>query len=56
MSVKWHGHTSKPRKVIGGGPAGATLGLLEYISQSNDYADAVPVDDSFCFGDDLSFL
>ena len=56
MSVKWHGHTSKPRKVNGGGPAGATLGLLEYISQSNDCADAVPVDDRFRFVDDLSFL
>ena len=33
MSVKWHGAFSTPRKIKGGGPQGATLGLLEYLSQ-----------------------
>jgi len=28
MSVKWHGCCSVPRKVAGGGPQGARLGLL----------------------------
>ena len=39
MSVKWHGQQSVPRIVKGGGPQGATLGILEYLSQSNDCAD-----------------
>ena len=33
MSVKWHGCSSVPRKIKGGGPQGATTGLLEYLSQ-----------------------
>ena len=32
MSVKWHGCRSAPRIIRGGGPQGATLGLLEYLS------------------------
>ena len=37
MSVSWHGCLSAPRDSInGGGPAGATLGILEYLEQSND--------------------
>ena len=56
MTVKWHGCHSLPRKVNGGGPQGATLGLLEYLSQSNNSADMVRVSDRFKFIDDLSIL
>ena len=56
MSVKWHGVRSVPRRVHGGGPQGATLGLLEYLSQSNNSADCVPEGDRFKFIDDLSIL
>ena len=56
MSVKWHGKSSIPRDVNGGGPQGATLGLLQYVSQSNDCADSVHVADRFRFVDDLSIL
>ena len=56
MSVKWHGHQSVPRIIKGGGPQGATLGLLEYLSQSNDSANCVNVADRFKFVDDLSIL
>ena len=56
MSVKWHGCRSVPRKVNGGGPQGATLGLLEYLSQSNNSSDCVEVDDRFRFIDDLLVL
>ena len=56
MSVKWHNCKSVPRKVNGGGPQGATLGLLEYISQSNDCAFFVPPEDRYRFVDDLSVL
>ena len=56
MSVKWHGQESKPRNLPGGGPAGATLGLLEYLSQSNDSANCVSPEDRFKFVDDLTIL
>ena len=39
--VKWNGCLSVPKHIHGGGPQGATLGLLEYLSQSNDNADCV---------------
>ena len=56
MTVKWHSCHSLPRKVNGGGPQGATLGLLEYLSQSNNSADMVSDSDRFKFIDDLSVL
>ena len=56
MSVKWHGCKSVPRTINGGGPAGATLGILEYLSQSSESADFVPPSDRFKFVEDLSIL
>ena len=56
MSVKWHGCRSAARKVAGGGPQVATIGLLEYLSQSNNSADCVTESDRFKFIDDLSVL
>ena len=56
MSVKWHGCRSSKRKVAGGGPQGATIGLLEYLSQSNNCADMVSESERFRFLDDLSIL
>ena len=56
MTAKWHGCQSVPRRVNGGGPQGATIGLLEYLSQSNHSADIVSERDRFKFIDDLSVL
>ena len=56
MTVKWHGCRSVPKNIKGGGPQGATIGLLEYLSQSNNSADCVGVVDRFKFVDDLSIL
>ena len=56
MAVKWHGYQSVPKDIHGGGPQGATLGLLEYLSQSNDNADCVGQKERFRFVDDLSIL
>ena len=56
MTVKWHGSKSVQRDMPGGGPAGATLGLLEYLSQSNNNANCVEKDDRFKFVDDLTIL
>ena len=54
--VKWHGKTSKSRKVPGGGPQGAYLGNLEYKAQSNNSANCVESDSRFKFVDDLTTL
>jgi hypothetical protein len=56
MSVKWHGCRSTVRQVTGGGTQGATISLLEYMSQSNNCADNVSESDRFRFLDDLSIL
>ena len=56
MVVKWHGKRTAPKVIKGGGPQGATLGLLEYTSQSNHNADCVSPEDRFKFVDDLSIL
>ena len=56
MKVKWHGHLSSTRKINGGGPQGATFGIWEYLSQSNDNANCVEEDDRFKFMDDLTIL
>ena len=56
MSVKWHGCRSSPRVVRGGGPQGATLGILEYLAQSNDNSNFVNEEDRFKFIDDLTIL
>ena len=55
-SVKWHGCSSVLRRVKAGGPQGATIGLLEYLSQSNKSSDCVSESDRFKFLDDLSIL
>ena len=47
---------SETKNLPGGGPQGATLGFLEYLSQSNDSANIVPVEDRFKFVDDLTAL
>ena len=56
MSVKWHGQVTVPRRINGGGPQGATLGILEYLSQSNESANCVSPEDRFKFVDDLTVL
>ena len=56
MSVKWHGLLTEFSHIKGGGPAGATLGLLEYLSQSNGNANCVPEGNKFKFVDDLTTL
>ena len=56
MQVKFNGEHSKILTLIGGGPQGTLLGGIEYLVQSNDNADVVPVKDRFKFIDDLSIL
>ena len=56
MRVKWRGKLSEIRNLPGGGAMGATLGIWEYLSQTNNNADCVPVEDRFKFVDDLTVL
>ena len=39
-----------------GGPQGSSFGILGYLSQSNDNADCVPIDDRYKYMDDLTVL
>ena len=56
MKVKWNGKISSARRLNGGGPQGGLLGILEYLSQTNNNTDFVDVEDRFKFIDDLSVL
>ena len=41
MKVKWNGCTSKEKHLNGGGAQGGLLGILEYLSQNNDWKFSV---------------
>ena len=56
MRVKWRGTLSNERQLPGGGAMGATLGIWEYLSQTNDNGDSIPVEDRFKFVDDMTVL
>ena len=57
MKVKWNGLTSSERELYGGGPQGATFGIWEYLTQSNNSADCVTNPDyRYKFVDDLTVL
>ena len=56
MRVKWRGKLSEVRDLPGGGAMGATLGIWEFLSQTNNNADCVPIDDRFKFVDDLTVI
>ena len=56
MRVKWHGTLSKPRKLPGSGTMGSSLGMWEFLSQTNNNADCVPVEDRYKFVDDLTVI
>ena len=44
------------RSLNGGGPQGGTLGIEEYLSQSNDNTNFLKEDEKFKYIDDLSML
>ena len=55
--MKWNGLTSSERELYGGGPQGATFGIWEYLTQSNNSADCVTNPDyRYKFVDDLTVL
>ena len=56
MKVKFNGELSSEHSLIGGGPQGTLLGLIEYLVQSNDSADCVNEEDRFKYIDDLTIL
>ena len=56
MRVKFNGELSGEYGLVGGGPQGTLLGLIEYLVQSNDAADCIKDEDRFKYIDDLSIL
>ena len=56
MKVKWNGQESKTQPLNGGGSQGGLMGILEYLSQSNDCADFLEDEEKFKYIDDLSIL
>ena len=56
MTVKWKNVMSAVKSLKGGGPQGSTKGVLSYMSQSNNNADCVPVNERFKYFDDLTTL
>ena len=56
QSVKWRGIKTPSRRINGGGPQGATLGIIEYLSQSSKSAECVRQDERYKFVDDLTIL
>ena len=55
MKVKWNGKLSKEHILNGGGPQGGLMGILEYLSQTNNNTDFISDELKFKFIDDLSF-
>merc|ERR1711942_587138 len=56
MKVKWNGKFSKEHILNGGGPQGGLMGILEYLSQTNNNTDFISEELKFKFIDDLSFI
>ena len=56
MKVKWNKESSSTHTLNGGGPQGGLMGILEYLSQTNDNTDFLDEEDRFKFIDDLSIL
>ena len=56
MSVKWKDVMSVTKRLKGGGPQGSTKGVLSYMSQSNNNADSVPLEDRYKYFDDLTVV
>ena len=56
MKVKWNGKFSKVHILNGGGPQGGLMGILEYLSQTNNNTDFISEELKFKFIDDLSFI
>ena len=53
MVVKWKGLLRTMRPLPGGGPQGGTLGIEEYLSQSNDSVEFLEKDEKFRFINDV---
>ena len=56
LLISFFQYVFQTKKVYWGRPSGATLGILEYLSQSNNCADFVNPSDRFKFIDDLTIL
>ena len=55
MTVKWNGVLSQQKTFKGGGAQGATMGILEYLSQSNNNVDFLEDDQKFKQGKSTNY-
>ena len=44
MYAKWHAKNSTKRRMPGFGAMGATIGVFEYLSQTNNSAENIPIE------------
>ena len=56
MKVKWNKSLSSSRDLPGGGPQGGTLGVQEYLSQSDDNTEFLDEKEKYKYIDDLSII
>ena len=56
MRVKWNSVFSSFPQLPGGGPQGGIMGILEYLSQSNNNVDFLDLDEKFKYIDDCSII
>ena len=56
IKVKWKGLLSALKELPGSGAMGATIGLLEYIAQSNSKTDCLKENEKYKWIDDLTAL
>ena len=56
MYIRWHCKVSSKQKMPGSGAMGATFGILEFLSQTNNNAESIPVENRFIYFDDLTTL
>ena len=56
MFVRWHGEMSTRKQMPGSGAMGATFGILEFLSQTNNNSDNIPIEDKYKYFDDLTTL
>ena len=54
--IKWRGQLSSKRDLPGSGAQGSVLGNWEYLSQTNNNANHIPVEDKWKWVDDLTTL
>merc|ERR1740123_605998 len=56
MTVNWHSVKSSVKRLPGGAPQGASLGVWSFLSQTNDNPEDASDDEIYKFVDDKSVI